>query len=111
MSFADPVHLSPVGHLPGDGPNEACEGCEDGIAAERCDGLHLCADCAARERMPVCVERTERFDVEAGGHIDEEGQAFCEWCIEERDARELRQAHPAPPTTVNEYLKAKGRAA
>lgn len=28
-----------------------------------------------------------------------------------REARELRQAHPAMPTTVTEYLKAKGRAA
>lgn len=109
-SFADPLHLLPAAHLPGEGPYPACEGC-DGIATERADGLHLCADCAARERMPVCADCTERFDVEAGGHVDEEGQAFCEHCLADRDERELRQAHPAPPTTVNEYLREKRRIA
>lgn len=64
-----------------------------------------------RYDLAVCLVCEEAFDVAEEGHVDEEGQATCGVCIDERCARELRQAHPAPPTTVNEYLKAKGRAA
>jgi hypothetical protein len=60
---------------------------------------------------PTCSVCGEDFDDEAGeGTVDEEGTAICESCDAERTAYELRHAHPAPPTTVAEYIRAKGAA-
>lgn len=47
-----------------------------------------------------CVVRVD------DAHIDEVVE--CHVCGDRRAARELRHAHPAPPTTIAEYAAAKG---
>jgi hypothetical protein len=101
MSFNDPLHLGSPGHIPGDGSNEPCEGCGFGVGDARINGRFYCCDCVRKCACGDAVVDGEN------GTVDDEGQAMCCWC----HARELRQAHPAPPMSVNEYLKAKGRAA
>jgi hypothetical protein len=101
MSFNDPVHLAPAGHIPGDGPNEACEDCGFGVGDTRINGRYYCCDCVRKCACGDAVADGEN------GTVDEEGLALCAWC----EARELRHAHPAPPTTVREYLEAKGEVA
>jgi hypothetical protein len=102
MSFADPVHLGLPGHILGDGSNEPCESCGIGVGDTRINGRWFCCDCVRK-----CVACSDLVADGENGTVDDEGQARCCWC----HARELRQAHPAMPTTVNEYLKAKGEAA
>ena len=59
----------------------------------------------------ACDTCAKEFDLYTEGTVDEEGTALCEHCAAERTAYELRHAHPAPPTTVAEYLRAKRRIA
>lgn len=121
MSFNDPAHLGP--DLP--------MGCDEVRARWRCTAckkdctlvenpawpaMRQSACCRApfyrTDPPPVCVECGNDFDDEAGeGTVDAEGTAMCEHCSEERSAYELRHAHPEPPKTVAEYLRAKRRIA
>ncbi len=120
MSANDPLHLGPPRAM----------GCDESKAHYRCckcerictltenpQWLALresacCRSAFFRIDPPMtCVDCGEDFDDEAGeGTVDEEGTALCESCDAERTAYELRHAHPAPPTTVAEYLRAKGAA-
>jgi hypothetical protein len=54
-----------------------------------------------------CASCGDEFEADEGypGESDE-----CAGCHEDRCAYELRHAHPAPPTTVAEYIRAKGAA-
>lgn len=100
-SFNDPHYLGLPGHIPGDGANEPCESCGIGVGDTRINRSYYCCDCI---RKCACGDAV--IDGE-NGTVDEEGQARCVWCEE----WELLQAHPAPPTTVNEYLREKRRIA
>ena len=86
---------------PPEGTREACVGCGFEPGTTRINGQFYCSDCTV-----ACACGDPVVDGE-NGTVDEEGQARCCWC----EAREIRQAHPEPPRTVVEYLRAKGEAA
>lgn len=57
-----------------------------------------------------CIECSRQVDTDIDVDCyDDEGQCTCEPCRERRAERELFRATPERPTTIPEYLTAKGR--